>query len=35
MWEVLELTLPLVLELFGAFVFDWLADCSLRWLKVW
>ena len=32
MGEVLELTLSLV---FGALVFDRLAEYSLRWLKIW
>jgi hypothetical protein len=35
MWEVLELTLSLLFELFGALVFDRLAEYSLRWLKIW
>ena len=34
MGEVVELTLSLVFELFGAFVFDQLAERSLRWLKI-
>jgi hypothetical protein len=35
MGEVLELTLSLVFELFGALIFDRFAECSLRWLKIW
>ena len=33
--EVLELTLSLVFEPFGALIFDQLAERSLRWLKIW
>ena len=35
MGEILELVLPLLLELVGPSVFDWFAERSLRWLKIW
>jgi hypothetical protein len=35
MGEVLEMILSLVFELFGTLIFDWLAECSMRWLKIW
>ena len=35
MWEFLELTVLLVLELAGEFMFGRLADKALGWLKIW
>ena len=35
MWEVLELTLSLLFDLAGPFVFEWFAERSLRGLRVW
>ena len=35
MWEVLELALSLFFKVYGALVFDWLAEWSMRWLKIW
>jgi len=34
MWEILELALSLFFELFGASVFDRLAEYGLRWLRI-